>query len=226
MVISVEGIPQPYREGPSINILIDTGDGRRRGNCGDAAPRRDDWSLCGAPLVPMMETADFGDSDNPSSRRRLDGPVTGSVLLQPEMRSTFVVQVDNPTHIILSYEKSVIRGTHGSVAVAMYEVLVKQGQSLCRCGLEEERNRRAIEIPTWMFEPAACCRLRVMVVPTVGCDALLELKALRTVPCSDPGVVLQAQHRSLLAAGGADATVPEPTATFARPGATFPARLP
>jgi hypothetical protein len=95
----------------------------------------------------------------------------------------------------------------------VYEVFVKRGQSVCRCSLEEERNRRAVEIPTWMCEPAARCRLRVMAVPTVSCDALLELKALlRTAQRPDPRVVLQAQHRPLLAAGGADATVSEPTA--------------
>ena len=68
-----------------------------------------------------------------------------------------------------------------------------------------------------MFEPAACSRLRVMAVPTVGCDALLELKALlRTAQRPrDSGDVLQAQHRSLLAAGGADAMASEPTATLA-----------
>jgi len=98
-------------------------------------------------------------------------------------------------------------------SVVVYEVLVKYGQSVCRCGLEEERNRRAVEIPTWMFEPAACCRLPAMAVPTVSCDALLELKALlRTAQRPYPGVVLQAPHRSLLAAGGADATVRDPTA--------------
>jgi hypothetical protein len=110
-------------------------------------------------------------------------------------------------------------------SVAVYEVLVKDGHSVCRCGLEEERNRRAIEIPTWMFEPAACCRLRVMAVASVGCNALLELKALlRTVPRSDPGVVLQAQHHSLLAEGGAaDAQDHEPTATRATHAVSSPA---
>jgi excisionase family DNA binding protein len=87
----------------------------------------------------------------------------------------------------------------------VYESLVKHGHAVCRCGLEEERNRRSIEIPTWMFEPAACCRLRVMAAPTVSVDALLELQALlRTAPRPAPGVVLQAQHRSLLPAGGAE----------------------
>jgi hypothetical protein len=66
-----------------------------------------------------------------------------------------------------------------------------------------------------MFESAACCRLRVMAVPTVGCDALLELKALlRTAQRRDSGSVIEAQHHSLLTAGGADATR-EPTTTRA-----------
>jgi len=96
-------------------------------------------------------------------------------------------------------------------SVVVYEKLVKQGHAVCRCGLEEVQHHRSIEIPTWMFEPAACCRLRVMTVPTVGCDALLELKALlraaqRPAQRPDSDGVLQAQHRSLLTAGGADAT--------------------
>jgi hypothetical protein len=55
-----------------------------------------------------------------------------------------------------------------------------------------------------------------MAVPTVSCDALLALKTLlRTVPGRAVDVVLQAQHRSSLAAGGADATVRSSHATFA-----------
>ena len=100
--------------------------------------------------------------------------------------------------------------------VAVYEVLVKQGQSVCRCGLEEERNRLAIEVPTWVFEPAACGRLRVMAAPLVSGDALRALQTLlRTVPRPDGGGVLEAQHCSLPAAGGADAPVRDSPATLA-----------
>jgi hypothetical protein len=99
-------------------------------------------------------------------------------------------------------------------AVAVYEVLVKHGHSVSRCGLEEERNRRSVEIPTWMFEPTACCRLRLMAVPTVGCEAR-ELQALLRTVRPDSGGVLQAQRRSLLTAGRADASVREPTTTLA-----------
>jgi hypothetical protein len=99
--------------------------------------------------------------------------------------------------------------------VAVYEVLVKQGQSVCRCGLEEERSRLAVEIPTWMFEPAACRRLRRLPDPAVSCDALRAVQVLlRLVPRSAPSGVLQAQHRSLPAAGGADAPVHDPSATL------------
>ena len=100
-------------------------------------------------------------------------------------------------------------------AVTIYEVLVKQGHSVSRCGLEEERHRLSLEVPTWMFEPAACGRLRVMAVPAVNCDALRALQTLlRTTARSDPGDVLEAQHRSLPVAGGADAPVREPTETL------------
>jgi hypothetical protein len=108
-------------------------------------------------------------------------------------------------------------------AVTVYEVLVKQGHSVSRCGLEEERNRLSIEVPTWMFEPAACGRLRVMAVPAVNCDALRALQTLlRTTARPDPGDVLEAQHRSLPAAGGADAPVRDPTETLATHAVSSP----
>jgi len=98
----------------------------------------------------------------------------------------------------------------------VYEVLVKCGQSVCRCGLEEAGDRRSLEIPTWMFEPAACGRLRLTTVPIVGCDALLELKAvLRAAQRPDHDGVLQAEHRSWLVIGGADATLLEPSTALA-----------
>ena len=97
-------------------------------------------------------------------------------------------------------------------SVVVYETLVKYGHSVCRCGLEEKRTCRAVEIPTWMFESATCSRLRVMNVPLVDCDALSTLTSiLRSTPRSDRGDVLQAQHRSLLTTGGADAMVCEPS---------------
>jgi len=98
----------------------------------------------------------------------------------------------------------------------VYEVFIKRGQSLRLCGFEKERHGRSVEIPTWMLEPAACCRLRMMAAPTVSCDALRALKAfLRTAARPTVDVRLQAQHRPVLAAGGADAPVTQSTSTLA-----------
>ena len=69
-----------------------------------------------------------------------------------------------------------------------------------------------MEVPQWMFDSVACCRMRLATVPTVGCDALLDLKALLGCALfSDSNVVLQGQHRSLLSPGGADAKITKPT---------------
>jgi hypothetical protein len=72
--------------------------------------------------------------------------------------------------------------------LAVHEVFVKYGQSICHCGLEVDRTRGIVEIPTWMCEPATCGRPRVMPTPTVSCDVLVELQALlRTVRHPDCG---------------------------------------
>ena len=111
--------------------------------------------------------------------------------------------------------------------VAVYEVLVKQGQSVCRCGLEEDRSRLAVEIPAWMFEAAACRGLRLLQAPAVSGDALRGVQALlRIVLRSAAGGVLQAQHRSLPAAGGADAPVHDPPATLTTDPVSFPVLAP
>ena len=62
-----------------------------------------------------------------------------------------------------------------------------------------------------MFNPAICLRMRrLAAVPTVSCEALLDLESLlQCAPVSNIGFVLQAQHRSLLSRGGADAKVAE-----------------
>ena len=49
---------------------------------------------------------------------------------------------------------------------------------MCRCGVDENPGGRLLEIPQWMFDSVACCRMRMAKVPTVSCGALLDLKAL------------------------------------------------
>jgi hypothetical protein len=97
-------------------------------------------------------------------------------------------------------------------AVAVHEALTKNGRGVFRCGIDENPGVRLLEIPQWMFDSVACCRMRMATVPTVSCGALLDLKALlrcASLPNSD--VVLQGQHCSLPPPGGADAKITRPT---------------
>ena len=97
-------------------------------------------------------------------------------------------------------------------AVAVHESFTRNGRAVFRCGLDEEPGARFLEIPQWMFDSVACCRMRLATVPTVSCGALLDLKALlRCASFPDSDVVLQGQHRSLLSPGGADAKITNPT---------------
>ena len=86
-----------------------------RKHCVDSTVREGTWHLRRATLVSVMETTDFGNRDDPSVACRLDWSAARRVFAQCEMRPTSVVEVDNPTPIVLSYENSVIRGIHGSV---------------------------------------------------------------------------------------------------------------
>src|SRR5262249_59369652 len=76
---------------------------------------------------------------------------------------------------------------------------------VCRCGVDDQRHDRLLEVPAWMFEPAGCDQLRLAGTPIVDCQALSDLKSL--LEAARRGDVFQAQHRSLSAVGGADATI-------------------
>ena len=98
-------------------------------------------------------------------------------------------------------------------SVTVYETLTKGGQPVCRCGVDDQRNDRSLEVPAWMFEPALCDHLRVAAAPCVDGPALIELTTvLQTARRAD---VLEAQHDSVIAAGGADATVQPPSTSLA-----------
>ena len=60
----------------------------------------------------------------------------------------------------------------------VYEALTKGEYPVCRCGFDDQRNDRPLEVPAWMFEPAACDHLRLTGPPIVDCHALAELKTL------------------------------------------------
>jgi hypothetical protein len=109
-------------------------------------------------------------------------------------------------------------------SVTVYETLSKSGHPVCRCGFDDQRNDRSLEVPAWMFEPAACDHLRLTATPIVDCRALIELKAvLQTALRAD---VLQAADQSLTAPGGADATGQTPMPSLATDAVSPPADSP
>lgn len=128
------------------------------------------------------------------------------------MWASLVIQVDNTTPILSNRKKSITPGTTwcGRV-VAVHKTFARNGRVVSQCSIEENSEARHLEIPEWMFDPAICCRMQLAAVPTVSCQALLDLKSLvRCVSLSHTDVVLQPQHCSSLSPGGADAKVPKP----------------
>src|SRR5438034_10638475 len=73
---------------------------------------------------------------------------------------------------------TLFRSTWHARTVAVHEAFTRNGRAVCRCGADENPGIRLLEIPQWMFDSVACCRMRLAAVPTVSCGALLDLKAL------------------------------------------------
>jgi hypothetical protein len=40
-------------------------------------------------------------------------------------------------------------------SVTVYEALSKSGHRVCRCGFDDQRNDRSLEVPTWMFDSSS-----------------------------------------------------------------------
>ena len=79
--------------------------------------------------MAMLEPADFGPRHDSSGVGQIAGACLGRVLAEREVRSRVLVQVDNATPIVLSLDKSVIRGIRGAVGLSRcYEALTKGGQ--------------------------------------------------------------------------------------------------
>jgi hypothetical protein len=113
--------------------------------------------LGGAPFVSMMQTANLWNRDDATGAGRSDGTRNRCVLGQRQNVSATARTSRQPnTHSTESREVCYPWHPWFGRSVVVYERLVKKGHAVCWCGLEEERNRRSLEIPTWMFEPAAC----------------------------------------------------------------------
>ena len=80
-------------------------------------------------------------------------------------------------------------------AVCIHGALVKGGQALYHCSLEQNHQAPLFQIPQWMFESGACCRMHRAEEPAVDCAALRDLRRLlhhtrsRSVRKSDRSVL-------------------------------------
>ena len=76
-----------------------------------------------------------------------------------------------------------------------------------RCVLEHADDSRSFEVPQWMFDAAACCRIALSPTPAVTYEVLRELHRLIDSACRpDVEAVLQAGHLAIPDPGGACAT--------------------
>jgi hypothetical protein len=94
-------------------------------------------------------------------------------------------------------------------AVYIHEIIARGGERFFRCELGERPTARCMYVPAWMFDRAACLRLRRADTPQVELAALICLKALLAEianrECAVAAVV-GARH-PLESRGDADATL-------------------
>ena len=94
----------------------------------------------------------------------------------------------------------------------MHATLAKRGLAVARCNLEDVQPFRILEVPLWMLDRVACCKIRTAKSSVVNLEALRELKVLlQSTRRIDAEFAIHAQHPYLLDAGGADVSVVEPT---------------
>jgi hypothetical protein len=92
---------------------------------------------------------------------------------------------------------------HGR-SVFIFGAVTKGEQAVFRCALEPADLARPLDVPQWMFDAAACCRLVLAAAPSVGVEVLRELDQLISAVSLPSGPeVLQAEHLSLPDSGGA-----------------------
>ena len=104
---------------------------------------------------------------------------------------------------------------HG-LPVWVHATLVKRGQAVAYCSLEEIQASRVLEVPLWMLDAAVCCKARTSKPGFASTQSLRELKEVLQAarPPAQGPTASKPQHRYLQHAGGADGIGPaeiEPT---------------
>ena len=89
----------------------------------------------------------------------------------------------------------------------IFGAFTKGEQAVFRCALERADIARSLEVPQWMFDAAACCRVALVEAASVSVETLREFdRLLRAAMGANESSVLQAEHPTLPDAGGACAT--------------------
>jgi hypothetical protein len=161
----------------------------------------------------MVQSANLRELDHRTFRRML-GCVATSVRLCPATGVSANRDTTRQRNTHSTERRQVHYSWHpwSGQTVTVYEALTKGGQAVCRCGFDDRRNDRSLEVPAWMFDAAACDHLRLTDTAFVNGQALIELNGVLQTALR--AGVLQAQHHSLIA-GGADATVQTSTTSLA-----------
>jgi hypothetical protein len=100
---------------------------------------------------------------------------------------------------------------HGR-AVRVLARLVKRGQAVAYCSLEDVPACRVLEVPLWMLDVAACCKIRASQTPFATAQSLRDLKEVLQAarPQVAAPIASKTQPRYLLHAGGADGSIDGP----------------
>ena len=82
--------------------------------------------------------------------------------------------------------------------------MTRGAQVFLRCALDRGESGRLLEVPQWMFEATACCRMVLAATASVSVHTLRDLTRLMSAVQSPHEVgVLQGKHPTLPDSGGA-----------------------
>jgi hypothetical protein len=77
----------------------------------------------------------------------------------------------------------------------IFGAFTKGEQAVFRCALERGDVARSLEVPQWMFDAAACCRVALVEAASVSVETLREFdRLLRAAMGANESGVLQAEH--------------------------------
>jgi hypothetical protein len=124
------------------------------------------------------------------------------------VRTTLVVQLNNPTHIIPNLGSFSIFGTLGTATRCGSTERWSGMIAIFFCSLDKTAAARLLEIPQWMFDATACYGMRLAPTPAICIETILDLERLLAQATSDRhGADIRLRHPAE-SAGGANAKRP------------------